>query len=103
MLFTAITRSRCWVNICGIGEKMKKIKKEIDLVREKNYQLDFIFPSDLEKRRKLHGELSVEKRREKTEQIKNLKSIVVSLNEGKLSPEDLPEETLKRLKKLLGD
>ena len=48
ILFTAITRSKAWVRICGVGAKMAKLKTEIDSVITKNYQLEFIDPSGAE-------------------------------------------------------
>lgn len=45
ILFTAITRSRAWVRICGYGEQVAEIQREIDSVREHDFRLDFTIPN----------------------------------------------------------
>ncbi|MFJ4836177.1 DEAD/DEAH box helicase [Streptomyces sp. NPDC088747] len=47
-LFTAITRSRAWVRIVGYGDAMDVISREVDTVRNKNFQLEFTIPSRAE-------------------------------------------------------
>lgn len=51
-LFTAITRSKGWVNILGYGEKMQSLENEFDMVVKNNYQLYFKnYPSEEEKKK----------------------------------------------------
>ena len=51
-LFTAITRSKGWVNILGYGEKMNNLENEFNKVIENNYQLYFKkYPSEEEKKK----------------------------------------------------
>ncbi|MBB2199708.1 MAG: ATP-binding domain-containing protein [Gluconobacter cerinus] len=45
ILFTAITRSRAWTYITGIGENMGEIEREIAEIRAANYQLAFHYPT----------------------------------------------------------
>ena len=45
-LFTAITRSRAWVRICGHGEDMATISSEVQQVVADNFQLKFRIPTD---------------------------------------------------------
>jgi Superfamily I DNA and RNA helicases len=45
ILFTAITRSRAWTYIAGVGDDMAKIEQEITEIRTANYQLAFHYPS----------------------------------------------------------
>lgn len=58
ILFTAITRSRAWVRICGVGDKMKNLNEEILACINNNYDLEFKVPNkeELEKTRKLNRE-----------------------------------------------
>lgn len=43
-LFTAITRSKAWVRVIGVGEDMVKLTEEFEKVKEKNFTLDFCYP-----------------------------------------------------------
>ncbi len=59
-LFTAITRSRAWVRICGVGVQMEALEQEIEKVVGQNYGLRFKVPTaeELAKIRQIHRELS---------------------------------------------
>lgn len=45
ILFTAITRSRAWTYISGVGAGMSQIDAEICAIREGKYKLSFTYPS----------------------------------------------------------
>jgi superfamily I DNA and RNA helicase len=45
ILFTAITRSRAWTYITGVGDGMARIEEEIRAIRAANYHLAFHYPS----------------------------------------------------------
>lgn len=49
-LFTAITRSKAWVRILGIGPNMDALIQEWDLLRQNDYKLRFRYPTDEEKK-----------------------------------------------------
>lgn len=96
-LFTAITRSKAWVRICGYGSLMEELKTEIDRIVKRNYQLEFEVPSqeELTRRRTIYKELTSEDR----VQIKSLADIVSRLESGDLSVENIPKGLLDKLKK----
>lgn len=48
VLFTAITRSRAWVRISGIGHGMDLIVEEINKCRSNNFTLEFYIPPEKE-------------------------------------------------------
>lgn len=66
-LFSAVTRSGAWVRITGAGEGMRKLERELALVRANNYTLSFTAPTALEaaRIRKLHRDISPSARRRK--------------------------------------
>ena len=43
--FTAITRSRAWTYICGVGAGMQQIKSEIDAISKDGYTLNLLYPT----------------------------------------------------------
>jgi superfamily I DNA and RNA helicase len=49
-LFTAITRSKAWVRVSGIGSQMQGLTKEWQRLKENNYRLTFKYPTEEEKR-----------------------------------------------------
>jgi len=59
--FTALTRSKAWVRISGVGTGMKKAKNEIDRILADQPKFKFIFP-DMEKIRDLDAEIARRKR-----------------------------------------
>ena len=44
-LFTAITRSKAWVRVLGIGENMQSLINEYNILHSKNYELHFRYPT----------------------------------------------------------
>ena len=48
-LFTAMTRSKAWVRVVGIGSQMDHLKAEYEKVKEKGFTLDFIYPTEEQK------------------------------------------------------
>ena len=59
-LFTAITRSRAWVRICGWGSTFFPLENEVNRVKDNNYQLSFklLTADELQETRRIHRELT---------------------------------------------
>ena len=57
-VFTAMTRAHGWVRIFGSGEKAKALHEEFRRLKEKDFTLDFVYPSksDVEKMRAIRVE-----------------------------------------------
>lgn len=103
-LFTAITRSRAWVRVCGLAPGIISLKSEIDEVIKNKYQLEFNVPTkkELEKIRRVHRELSPSQRDTRKKLTKNLNE-ALSLLENDISPDEIPESIRKSLLKKLKD
>lgn len=50
-LFTAITRSKAWVRVLGVGDKMTTLKEEYERLLSRNFELQFRYPTDEERQR----------------------------------------------------
>lgn len=50
-LFTAITRSKAWVRVVGVGEKMQGLIDEFERIKAHNFTLDFIYPTEEERKK----------------------------------------------------
>lgn len=104
-LFTAITRSKAWVRVAGIGEEMDALIDEYKKVRSRNFTLDFRYPTAEERTtlQILHRDMSraTESRVKKYGQ--SLQSLLADLEAGEVYPEDLDPQTMQRLANILRD
>lgn len=93
-LFTAITRNKAWVRICGFGTRMQVIADEIQKVRDNNYQLHFRLPTRAQLDAFRRGEGFVEGESEEVveEATKSLKQVLEGIEDGSLSIDRLPAE-----------
>jgi len=103
ILFTALTRAKAWVRICGIGVAMLNLMQEMEAIKADSFELDFVYPteSQIAKMRSAYKErTSSEKRKVKTE-IKSTQKLLQRLTDGDLDINELPPELLTSLRKLL--
>ena len=94
ILFTGITRSRAWVNIYGVGEKMTELQREIDkTIIENDYKLSFLIPTkeELKKIRLIHRDRTKQEKDEIVKAKKELKNVNKLIDQGIINPEMLPE------------
>lgn len=93
ILFTAITRSRAWVRICGVGKKMEILETEIAQVREKEYKLDFHVPTEdeLKNIRLINRDRTVEEKGKISQAIRSIKEIKGLIDSGNIAPEMMSE------------
>lgn len=93
ILFTAMTRTKAWLRICGVGNCFDGIAKEYACIVKKDFSLEFKYPSE-EERRKMRvvnrDMTSSEKRR--VNQAKRSAQNLSNLLDGEVSLEDIPEE-----------
>lgn len=102
-LFTAITRSKAWVRVLGIGSQMDKLIAEYQEVKKNNFTLNFIYPtkSQRDHMKIVNRDMSDAEKNK----IKNSKGIfadlVKELEDGKIFIENLGEENVERFRSLL--
>ena len=106
-LFTAMTRSKAWVRVVGVGPKMHLLLKEYERLQNSEFRLQFIYPT-AEQRRKLrtiHRDMSREERAKVEERQSDLSRLVNDLKRGDIRKEDLDpglvEDLLMELKESL--
>lgn len=102
-LFTAMTRSRAWVRVCGWGPDMPKLVAEFETVRQKRYQLDFRVPNAAERAtlRRIHRERSAEETAAVRRSTEELARLVEALDRGEMQIEDVPASLRRRLREAL--
>ena len=104
-LFTAITRSRAWVRVCGVGVSMDAIRQEFDCVCEKQFSLSFKVPTDQEreKLRRIHRDRSLAELTLIEAKTKNVVDLLTSIQSGEISMDDIHPELRSQLAELLRD
>jgi superfamily I DNA and RNA helicase len=102
-LFTAITRSKAWVRVLGIGEEMDRLIEEFGRLRDKHFELHFRYPTEDERRhlKIVHRDMTNEERKRIQSGQKELATLVEDIEAGKVHPEDLDEVLIQKLTKLL--
>lgn len=102
-LFTAITRSKAWVRVLGVGKNMKLLQQEFESVRKNNFQLKFKYPTEkLRKKLNIVNRDMTEAEKKKIRKVDNsLAELVNDLQTGSVQLDDLNPEQLKVLKQIL--
>ena len=103
-LFTAITRSKAWIRVLGIGRGMRELVKEYEVLRNRNFQLAFSYP-DAEQRKQLrivHRDITAEEKRRLASSQRGLSDLVRDLQSGNVLIDDIDRDVLERLRELLG-
>jgi len=101
-LFTAITRSRAWVRICGHGEDMATISSEVQQVVADNFQLKFRIPTDedLTRLRHIHRDRPAQDEATVRRNTGRLISFLEAVDRGEMDVHDLPDDVRIRLAQL---
>ena len=103
-LFSAITRSKAWVRVVGIGSAMEQLASEFSKLKEKNFELGFVYPTDeqREQLRIVHRDMGGAERKKVEDSQRSLDDLVSDLDGGSLHAEDLSQESLNRFIELVG-
>jgi superfamily I DNA and RNA helicase len=98
-LFTAITRSRAWVRVCGWGDRAPSIAAEVEAVKSHNYRLGFTVPTpeELAELRHIHRDRPEGAEKVITTTTSALNTFLEALERGDVDFEDLPPAIRTRL------
>ncbi|MCW2411374.1 MULTISPECIES: DEAD/DEAH box helicase [unclassified Sphingobium] len=101
-LFTAITRSKAWVRVLGVGPGMEALREEFERVKQRQFRLDFVYPDEQKKKalRIINRDLTRTERKRLDAKVSDLASAIEALESGDVLVEDLPEALRRRLKEL---
>lgn len=99
-----MTRTKAWVQILGCRENMELLIKEIDILRQNNFNIKFRYPTkiELEKIRKIHKDLN-QTEKDAFAQIENLKKQIKSGTIDSNIFKNLDQETKDILKSIISD
>lgn len=104
-LFTAITRSKAWVRVVGVGPNMKSLINEYEEVKNHKFTLDFTYPTKLQRDRMniVNRDMSDAEKNKVKKNKNNIADLLTELENGKLYLQDLGVEHLSKLRKLLSE
>jgi len=102
-LFTAITRSKAWVRVLGVGDEMDRLIEEYRRLKDMNFELVFKYPTEEERRHLqiIHRDMTAEERKRIESQERGLANLIEDLDAGKVHLEDLDEGLVQKLRSLL--
>jgi superfamily I DNA and RNA helicase len=102
-LFTAITRSKAWVRVVGVGKSMSALKEEFERVKSENFALHFRYPTADERKTMttVNRDMSRAEQLRSEKRKTNLAEIIDSLDSGESYIEDYPPALVAKLQALL--
>lgn len=102
-LFTAITRSKAWVRVLGVGPEMAALQAEFQQAKANNFELRFRYPTEEERKtmQTVNRDMSKAEQERSNKRRNNFADIIASLESGESILEDYPDEWLGKLQALL--
>lgn len=102
-LFTAITRSKAWVRVLGVGTQMRGLIEEFERVRSNDFRLAFRYPhaQQMKRLKIVNRDMPTVERREIQQNKSSIRKILDDLESGRMQREDLDSGALERLRKIL--
>ncbi|MDW9468669.1 AAA family ATPase [Sinorhizobium meliloti] len=102
-LFTAITRSRAWVRVCGIGPASSALTREYERIRDAQYVLDFTYPThdQINRLRRIHRDRSEEEQKKLNQKVSDFSEIIELIKSGEVSIDSLPPEFVAELRNIV--
>ena len=102
-LFTAITRSKAWVRVVGVGQEMDSLISEYGKIKEHEFKLDFVYPTRQQRERMnvVNRDMSEAEKKRIVKNRGNLDSLITALERGDILPEDFDKSQIEQLQRLL--
>jgi len=102
-LFTAITRSKAWVRVLGVGKAMVALKAEFERAKAADFELRFTYPTEEERKMitVVNRDMSKAEQEKFAKKQSSLLDIIESLESGETFIEDYPEDVINKLRGLI--
>jgi len=106
ILFTAMTRSKAWVRVCGIGERMEGLIEEYNQIANNYFKLRFKYPSSEEIKRlnTIYRDIDRKEVNTKKGELQTLEKVLLiaqKIKNGEAFLEDYPEEYRELIKRII--
>ena len=105
ILFTAMTRTKAWLRVCGVGQLFQDLKNEFEAVKQNGFRLEFVYPTAAEREtmRVVNRDMTSAERRRVNEAKRSAANLNTLLDNGTVNIEDIPLEVREQLiRKLMG-
>ncbi|QLY30418.1 ATP-binding domain-containing protein [Nocardia huaxiensis] len=104
-LFTAMTRSKAWVRVLGVGPQMDALIEEFEAIKSAGFELNFRYPSqaDLQKMQIVHRDMTAQAEFNRGMREQSIEGLLRDFEDQTLFPDDLSPELLERLRKFIGE
>jgi superfamily I DNA and RNA helicase len=105
VLFTALTRAKAWVRICGVGDEMTGLISEIEGIVADNYELSFKYPTPAEilKMRSTYRERTKRVQKKVSQEVQQMKKLLQRIKTGEIEIDDLPSDVRDLFNSIRGD
>lgn len=102
-LFTAITRSKAWVRVIGVGKDMVSLKAEFEKAKAEAFSLHFRYPTEAERKTMttVNRDMSKAEQDRSERRRSNFADIIASLESGESIIEDYPDSLVIKLRSIL--
>ena len=99
-LFTAITRSKSWIYVLGVGSRMDSLIAEFDRLKNADFVLRFLYPTaeQREKLRIVHRDMGREERESLESHQPEVQQLLADWEAGNIEADD----AMNRIRELLG-
>lgn len=103
-LFTAITRSKAWIRVLGVGEDMARLIDEYQALKSHGFELRFTYPTQeqRERLRIIHRDRSAQEELRLRNRESMVRDLVRDLESGTASIEDFDPTLIGELRKHVG-
>ena len=103
ILFTAITRSKAWVRICGYSPKASALEEEYQRLKNNDFKLIFSYPTkeEQDKINIVNRDMTYQERKALSEGRYSLERFLAAFKSGTIRKEDIPSQVLDQLRELL--
>lgn len=103
ILFTAMTRSRAWVRVCGVGSRMERLASEAKRVIDNDYRLNFKYPTkdEIAKIKRLHRDMPEAEKQAIENDLEGLMRLLKRVEEGEIDPDHLPNNIRNAIRRML--
>ncbi|SES67250.1 Superfamily I DNA and RNA helicases [Nitrosospira multiformis] len=101
MLFTALTRAKAWVRVCGVGQEMQLIADEMRGIAADNFDLTFVYPTEqqIERLKTAYRERTSREKQAVKKEIKSAERLLQRILNGEVALEELPPGLAEMLRK----
>lgn len=103
-LFTAITRSKAWIRVLGVGQDMARLIDEYQALKSRGFELHFTYPTkeQRERLRIIHRDRSAQEERRLRDRESMVRDLVRDLESGTANIQDFDPALISELKKHVG-